>query len=263
MPAKSGKQVSAETLTVAPTVLGRELAPPWRRLAGMAMDLVAVGALSLLSRPFLGIGTGVLLIVLLGNSPTAPVVMKGFRWFFRLLGAVLIFASLLALGHGSFLNKTSLSLDAFTGKGESAAMKQDVFVAPNAGVSEVRSANEKLQAQVDALKSEIRESHTMGASWTTQARAFTRALGVTFGWSGIYFTLFAGLFNGRTPGKLVIGTQAVRINGARLTFFDAFIRHGGYVAGVAMGMIGFLKLLWEPNCQAVEDRIAGTVVVKV
>jgi hypothetical protein len=40
------------------------------------------------------------------------------------------------------------------------------------------------------------------------------------------------------------------------------LRQGGYVAGVAMGMIGFLKVLWEPNRQAVEDRIAGTVVVK-
>ena len=40
------------------------------------------------------------------------------------------------------------------------------------------------------------------------------------------------------------------------------MRHGGYVAGIAMGMIGFLKLLWEPNRQAVEDRIAGTVVVR-
>jgi uncharacterized RDD family membrane protein YckC len=47
------------------------------------------------------------------------------------------------------------------------------------------------------------------------------------------------------------------------TFFDAFVRHGGYVAGVAMGLTGFLRLLWEPNRQAVEDRIAGTVVVKV
>ena len=34
------------------------------------------------------------------------------------------------------------------------------------------------------------------------------------------------------------------------------------MAGVAMGLIGFLKLLWEPNRQAVEDRIAATVVVK-
>jgi hypothetical protein len=34
------------------------------------------------------------------------------------------------------------------------------------------------------------------------------------------------------------------------------------MAGLAMGLLGFLKLLWEPNRQAVEDRIVGTVVIK-
>ena len=113
------------------------------------------------------------------------------------------------------------------------------------------------------MKAEIREQQGASASWVRQARAFTGALGVTFGWSGLYFTLLAGTWNGRTLGKRLVGTRAVRINGAPLTYFDAFIRSGGYVAGVAMGMIGFLKLLWEPNRQAVEDRIAGTVVVRV
>ena len=74
--------------------------------------------------------------------------------------------------------------------------------------------------------------------------------------------LAAMLVNGRTLGKLLLGIRAVKVNGAKFTYFDAFVRQGGYVAGVAMGMIGFLKLLWEPNRQAVEDRIAATVVVK-
>ena len=88
-------------------------------------------------------------------------------------------------------------------------------------------------------------------------------LGVTFGWAGIYFTLLAGLLNGRTLGKFIFRIRAVKINGTPFTYFDGFIRQGGYVAGVALGMLGFLKLLWEPNRQAVEDRIAATVVVKV
>ncbi|MND03597.1 hypothetical protein D3C83_234990 [compost metagenome] len=43
---------------------------------------------------------------------------------------------------------------------------------------------------------------------------------------------------------------------------DAFTRYGGYAAGLATGSIGFLRLLWDPNLQAIEDKIAGTVVVK-
>jgi uncharacterized RDD family membrane protein YckC len=247
---------------VVPGVLGQPLAEPWRRLAAMLVDLVAVGLLSFLSRPFLGLAVGALLFVLLGNSPTAPMILKTFRWLCRALGVVVIVLSALALGHGSFLRTTKLNLDALTGHGPSAAMKQTVTVMPDASWPQLRTATGQLQDQVNELKEEIKEQHTTGASWMNQARALTGALGVTFGWSGIYFTLLAGAWNGRTLGKLVLGTRAVRINGARLTFFDAFIRNGGYVAGVAMGMIGFLKLLWEPNRQAVEDRIAGTVVIK-
>jgi len=258
-----GRRVSAETLTVTPDVLGRPLAEPWRRLAAMLVDLIVVGLLSFLSRPFLGLGTGVLLFVLLGNSPTAPAVMKTIRWICRGLGVAVILMSALALGHGTFLRQTRFNLDALTGASESAAMTQTVTVSPNATWSDLNSANSRLQQQVDELKDEIRAQHTASASWMNQARAFTGALGVTFGWSGLYFTLLAGAWNGRTLGKFVFGTRAVRINGAKLTYFDAFIRNGGYVAGVAMGLIGFLKLLWEPNRQAVEDRIAGTVVVKL
>jgi uncharacterized RDD family membrane protein YckC len=115
---------------------------------------------------------------------------------------------------------------------------------------------------VEELKKEYREQRAAGASWLHQTRAFTGALGVTFGWSGIYFTLVTGLLRGRSLGKLLLGTRVVKVNGTPLTYFDTFIRHGGYVAGVAMGMIGFLKILWEPNRQGVEDRIAGTVVIK-
>jgi|GEM_PF-3377778 len=30
-----------------------------------------------------------------------------------------------------------------------------------------------------------------------------------------------------------------------------------------MGLLGFAKILWEPNRQAVQDSMAATVVVKV
>ena len=54
----------------------------------------------------------------------------------------------------------------------------------------------------------------------------------------------------------------MRINGSPLISFDAFIRNGGSIAGVARGLIGFLNLPREPNRQAVVDRIATTVVVR-
>lgn len=257
-----GRRVTPDTLVVAPTVVGRILAEPWRRAAGMAVDLVAVGLLSLLSGPWLGLGTGALLIVLLGNAPTAPIALKAARTVCRLLGAVVAVLSLLALGHVSLLRNDGLHLDALSGHTASPAMALTVSVPPEASASELRQAVGQLQQQVDALKAEHKQLEAGQSSWTGQARTFANTLGVTFGWSGVYFTLLAGALGGRTLGKRVVGTRAMKVNGTPFTFFDAFVRNGGYVAGVAMGLMGFIKLLWEPNRQAVEDRIASTVVVR-
>jgi uncharacterized RDD family membrane protein YckC len=259
----AGRVVTAEALTVAPGVLGRPLAGPGQRFAAMVTDLVAVGLLSLLSGPWLGLGTGVMLIVLFGNSRTAPLPLKAVRLVCRVLGAIIVFLSVLALGHVSLLRNSRLQLDVFTGRPPSPAMKTTVYVAPDASAAEVRQVVQQLEKQVEELKAENRELHEVRRSWVHQARAFTTTLGVTFGWSGVYFTLLAGAWGGRTLGKVLLRTRAVKINGTPFTFFDAFVRHGGYVAGVAMGLTGFLKLLWEPNRQAVEDRIASTVVIKV
>ncbi len=259
----AGRKVTAETLTVAPSVLGQPLAEPWQRVAAILADLVVVGLLSFLARPWLALGTGMLLIVLFGNSATAPLVLRTFRWIARILGGVIVLLAILAMGQGSLVRSAKVDLDALTGVGQSAAMKENVFVPENASAAELRAANGRLQGQVEKLKAENKGYLTAGTPWMYKARAFTKALGVSFGWSGIYFTLLAGSFRGRTVGKFIFRTRAVKINGSPLSYFDAFIRNGGYIAGVAMGMIGFLKLLWEPNRQAVEDRIASTVVIKI
>lgn len=255
--------MTADTLVVAPSVLGQPLAEPLRRLGAMAVDLVAIGLLSLLSRPWLGIATGAMLMVLFGAARGAPVALKTLRVICRGLGGAVVLVSVLALGHSSFVRSPELRLDALTGRAPSAAMQETVEIAPEASKAALREAADRLQKQVEALKAENEELQAASASWLYRARALANALGVTFGWAGVYFTLFAGAWQGRTPGKWIARTRIVKTNGTPLTFFDAFIRNGGYVAGVAMGMIGFLKLLWEPNRQAVEDRIAGTVVVRV
>lgn len=258
-----GRLVTAETLSAAASVLGLPLAEPWRRFAAMVVDLAAIGLLSLLSGPWLGLATGLMLVVLFGNAASAPIALKAVRLFCRGLGTVVFVLSVFALGHVSLLRDRVLNLEAFTGRTPVAAMKETVFVAPDASTAELRAATAQLEKQVEDLKAENNRLQEGNRSWVYQSRAFANTLGVTFGWSGVYFTLLAGFLNGRTLGKLLLRTRAAKINGAAFTFFDSFVRHGGYIAGVAMGLTGFLKLLWEPNRQAVEDRIASTVVVKV
>jgi len=256
------RRVIADTLAVAPEVLNLPLAEPWRRLAAIAVDVIVVALLSLLSTPVLGLATGVLVMLLLGSRREVPLALKIVRWVLRGFGAVIVVLSVLALGHVSSVQARKLNLEALTGRTESAALEETVFVSPNPSAAELRAANARLQQQVAALKQEVREQQAAGSSWLYRAKGFTGALGVTFGWSGIYFTLIIGAWNGRSLGKFLFRVRVVKVNGQPLTFFDAFIRQGGYVAGVAMGMIGFLKILWDPNRQTVEDRIAATVVVK-
>jgi uncharacterized RDD family membrane protein YckC len=118
---------------------------------------------------------------------------------------------------------------------------------------------------VETLRTENAQLRTnlRGSSWLNVASDFSRTLGLTFGWAGVYFTLCLAWLRGRTLGKFIIGTCVVRLDGRPLTTLDAFTRYGGYAAGLATGMIGFARLLWEPNRQAIQDKIAWTVVLRV
>lgn len=258
-----GRKVRTEVLSVSPEVLALNLASPLRRLGAILVDLVVISLLSQLTGPFLGIATGAMLAVLFGNKAAAPLALKFFRWICRGLGLMIVGLSLLVLGHSSFLKSEAINFDALVESSASAAEKQVVRIDPNPTYGQLRLATKEYEKQVDALKTEIEQKRFEQRSWAGRIKSFSGAIGVTFGWSGVYFTLLAGLLNGRTLGKIICRIRAVRINGEAFSFFDGFVRHGGYIAGVAMGTLGFAKILWEPNRQAVQDRIAATVVVEV
>ena len=52
----------------------------------------------------------------------------------------------------------------------------------------------------------------------------------------------------------------LRLDGGPITWWVAFERAGGYAAGLATGLLGFLQIYWDANRQAIHDRIVGTVV---
>ena len=87
-------------------------------------------------------------------------------------------------------------------------------------------------------------------------------LGLGFGWAAVYFTLFSLLWRGQTPGKKLCNTQVVALNGEPLGLLDCFGRYGGYGAGFATGLLGFLQVYWDPNRQAIQDKISATVVIQ-
>ncbi len=137
------------------------------------------------------------------------------------------------------------------------ANREGPVLPPNPSFRQLESYARGLEADNRRLRDSVR-----GSSWLNLVGDFTRTFGLTFGWAGVYFTLCVAWGRGRTLGKLLTGTRIVRLDGRPLTGLDAFTRYGGYAAGLATGLIGFARLLWDPNRQAIEDKIAWTVVVR-
>ncbi len=112
------------------------------------------------------------------------------------------------------------------------------------------------------LRSDLEEATTTRGFVSRGMDMITEDLGIGIGWLGLYFTAFLTLWNGRTPGKRLVGTRVVQLDGEPIGWWDAFGRFGGYAAGLATGTLGFLQIFWDPNRQGIQDRIARTVVIR-
>jgi uncharacterized RDD family membrane protein YckC len=117
--------------------------------------------------------------------------------------------------------------------------------------------NSDLEDEAERLRQQVQSP----SLWRL-ARATANDLGITVGWIGLYFTLFLAWWGGRTPGKYLLGLRVVRLSGEPIGLWYAFERFGGYAAGLATGLLGFVQLYWDPNRQALHDRVARTVVIR-
>ena len=98
-------------------------------------------------------------------------------------------------------------------------------------------------------------------AWLGEPPHWTENLGLSVGWAMVYFTLVPYWLHGQTLGKKLFGLQVVELTGRPLTLLLCFSRYGGYAAGLATGTFGFFQILWDPNRQAIQDKIAHTVVL--
>jgi len=88
-------------------------------------------------------------------------------------------------------------------------------------------------------------------------------LGLGFGWAAFYFTVLTSIWHGQTPGKKMFKIRVIQLDGTKLSMWDSFGRYGGYGAGLATGLLGFLQIYWDPNRQAIHDKISATIVIDV
>ncbi|MBF7073905.1 RDD family protein [Glaciecola sp. MH2013] len=88
-------------------------------------------------------------------------------------------------------------------------------------------------------------------------------LGLGLGWAALYFTVFTAWWRGQTIGKKVLGIEVVKLDGNYPSLWESFGRYGGYGAGFATGLLGFLQIYWDPNRQAIQDKISETLVLRL
>ena len=250
-----------EVARVDPALAGRPLAAHWQRVLGMALDLGFVSVLSVLTGPPLAMGMGATIVSLGGRNVSPTRAWAVVRWVFIALGVAIMVAAGFLMAGRPLVRPGAFHLAA---KAPAATVLAPVELPLVPGKDDLRRANVQLQGQVEALRTENTQLRATirGSSWLNAASDFSRTFGLTFGWAGVYFTLSLAWLGGRTPGKWIVGTRVVRLDGRPLTTLDAFTRYGGYAAGLATGLIGFARVLWEPNRQAIEDKIAWTVVVR-
>jgi uncharacterized RDD family membrane protein YckC len=82
--------------------------------------------------------------------------------------------------------------------------------------------------------------------------------------SALYYVYFLTNRDGQTPGKAALGIRIVKLNGARLTAWDAILRNViGYTISAFFLLLGYLWILVDGRRQGWHDKLASTVVIKV
>lgn len=79
---------------------------------------------------------------------------------------------------------------------------------------------------------------------------------------GVYYTFYHGYY-GQTLGKIFLGLKVTRTDGEELSYSVAFKRFLGYFASSFFFGFGYLMPIFTQRRQALHDKIADTVVIKV
>ncbi|MFD2166937.1 RDD family protein [Thalassotalea euphylliae] len=121
--------------------------------------------------------------------------------------------------------------------------------------------NDNVEPAIAATSEATEKSDKPVYSVIELAKALIEDLGLGFGWAAFYFTVFTSVYHGKTPGKKLFGIRVIQLDGTPLSMWDSFGRYGGYGAGIATGLLGFIQIFWDANRQAIHDQISATVVI--
>lgn len=130
-------------------------------------------------------------------------------------------------------------------------------------LDEALEASIKESLNIDQVEDTVSSLHLEpnSPSIIKMIEGLIRDLGLSFGFAAVYFSVFLAYWHGQTPGKWLFGLKVQRLDGKRMNLWDSFGRYGGYGAGIATGLLGFLQVYWDANRMAIQDKISETVVI--
>jgi hypothetical protein len=137
----------------------------------------------------------------------------------------------------------------------------DTIQALESRVLDLRSDLEGEQEARQELEAELEESRTGLGGFAGIVGDVWKQIGSGIGLWSLYFTTLLTLWQGQTIGKRIMRVRVLRLDGEPIGWWSAFERVGGYVAGLATGLLGFAQIFWDRNRQCIHDKIVGTVVV--
>jgi hypothetical protein len=274
--------VTPEALNVAPELLDAQLAKPARRLLAIGIDLALIGILSGANSLWLVAGLALMLLQFRKKQTTTTSSQRklmvwalciGFLWLGAQHGknfwedqqdedtpAVAAKQARQAAKKAAAKAASAQALkgDANEQTAPAATLASAPASAPAAGPSDAE--------RIAQLEQELEEARNPKVfRWRDQAKRWLDGLGLGFGWAIVYFSLLPAWLQGQTLGKKLLGLRVVELTGKPLNVMTCFSRYGGYAAGMATGMatgmMGFAQVLWDVNHQAIQDKIAHTVVI--
>jgi len=269
--------VRPEALNVTPDLLGMPLAPHGRRLLAMGTDITLVGLLSTTGMFWAVAGIGALVIQLRRRTPRRPwwrtalmcvalawlvivAYAKGADWLIHHDDPARVAAAAREEGDDDGEDAAAAALASTPAASGVAAPVAPAWATASAALGADLAARQS--ARIAALERELaaaRQPHAL--AWRDELQRRLHRLGLRFGWAIAYFTLLPTWWRGQTVGKRLFGLRVMHLTGRPLGMMDSFSRYGGYAAGLATGGIGLLQVLWDPNRQAVQDKLAHTVVI--
>jgi hypothetical protein len=236
------RRVTPHAVRVDPQLIGRAVAPPWRRALALAVDLALVAI------PTVLVATGAAAVAMRASHPAA------WRALVRLVREQPPVAEARRLA--ADIAPVLVAIDA-------PGLSHELAAAVEQGN---RARVEELMANVDLVVNlSFGESAEPAAGKVfvpidRLVPIYARTLSV-LGVPALYFALFHRGRRGATPGKRLLGVAVRRLDGKRMSLLGAFERFGGYFGIPGTFGIGLVELWKHPLRQLEHDRGAGTVVL--